>query len=264
MEEAVRRWASDMTDVYERLLVPAIFQPFASDLAERVAASHPRRVLELAAGTGVVTRALLGLPGVESVVATDLNSAMVDTGRQGAPGAEWQVADALDLPFPPGSFDAVICQFGIMFFPDKVAGLAEARRALAPDGTCWFSTWGPLASHALESAFTAAARAVLPDDPPNFLETVPHGYADASRLAADADAAGFSQIAVETVTLHSAPIAPRDAAVAYCTGTPTRAALEARGDLVTLTEAIADELTKTFGDTAISGEMTAHVLRARR
>ena len=262
MEEQNRRWSADMPDAYDRLMVPATFEPFAADLARRIAAKPSRRVLEVAAGTGVVTKALVDLPGVEEVVATDLNPGMVETGRRNVPGARWDTADALALPFNSGEFDAVVCQFGVMFFPDKVAGMAEARRVLATGGTFYASTWGRLDEHEVEAAYMAAVRTVLPEDPPDFLAIVPHGYADADRFADDARAAGFPAVTVETVTVLNNPVTPRDAVVGYCTGSPMRAGLEARGDLKTLTEAIATEAERTLGTDPVSLKMTAHVLTA--
>lgn len=125
-DEAQARWVGSMPEAYERWLGPTVFRPFAVDLAGRVAARRPGRVLELAAGTGVLTRELLAADPHCDLTATDLNSAMVEFGRRRAPAALWRQADATDLPFDAGRFDAVVCQFGVMFFPDKPAAFAEA------------------------------------------------------------------------------------------------------------------------------------------
>src|SRR6476620_10676147 len=107
-----------MPEAYEKWLVPTVFGPFAVDLAARVAACTPARVLEVAAGTGALTRELARvIPGAE-ITATDLNEAMVAFGRVRAPGATWQQADAMQLPFDDATFDVVACQFGVMFLPD--------------------------------------------------------------------------------------------------------------------------------------------------
>jgi SAM-dependent methyltransferase len=263
VQEQHRRWSDDMPDVYDRLMVPMTFAPFASDLARRVSVNRPRRVLEVAAGTGVVTKTLVGLAGVAEVVATDLNPAMVETGRRNVPTATWEVADALALPFADAEFDTVVCQFGVMFFPDKVAGMTQARRVLAADGTFYASTWGRLDQHDVETAYMTAVRTVLPDDPPDFLTVVPHGYSDPDRFGDDARTAGFPDVTVETVTLRNGAVSARDAALGYCTGSPMRAGLEQRGDVKTLTEAIADEMERILGTGLVSLEMTAHVLIAR-
>lgn len=250
-----------MPGAYEQLLVPVTFEPFAKDIAARVAARSPKRVLELAAGTGIVTRSLAAMPDVE-VVATDLNPGMVEVGRQRVPDARWEVADAMALPFEAGEFDAVVCQFGVMFLPDKVAGMAEARRVLAANGSFHANSWGPLETHEIEAAFMVAVRAVIPLDPPDFLAAVPHGYADAEQLASDAQAAGFTSVDVETVTLRTGIVTPRDAALGYCTGTPMRPGLESRGDLAELSARIAEHLEQVLGTEPVSMRMTANVLTA--
>ena len=137
-------FAGSIPKLYETHLVPLIFEPYAADLARRVAACKPSRILEIAAGTGVVTRALArSLPGGVDIVATDLNPGMLE--QAAAVGTsrpvQWQQADAMALPFPDASFDTVACQFGVMFFPDKAKAFAEARRVLKPGGTLLFSVW---------------------------------------------------------------------------------------------------------------------------
>jgi len=262
VEEQQRRWSADMPDAYDRLLVPAVFEPFAVDLAARVASSSPKRVLEIAAGTGVVTRLLVGIPEVAEVVATDLNPSMVDLGRLRVPEAQWEVADALALPLEAGRFDAVVCQFGVMFFPDKVAGMAQARRVLCDGGVFHANSWGPLDASELEAAYMAAVSSVIPVEPPNFLAAVPHGYPEPDRLAHDARSAGFSSVTVDTVMLPTGPVTARDAAVGYCTGTPMRAGLEARGDLSELTDAIAQHMERALGTEPLRLGMTANILTA--
>src|SRR5204863_2486935 len=192
VDDVDRRWATTMADAYEQYLTAPVFQPFAVDLAERVAAAAPRRVLELAAGTGALTRALAkSLPGAE-LTATDLNDAMVACGRERAPAAEWRQADALALPFGDGEFDAITCQFGVMFFPDKPAAFSEARRVLPREGTLVFNAWAALETHDFQAALVAALESVFPDDPPTFMAAVPHGYADPDVVAADLAAGGFA------------------------------------------------------------------------
>ncbi|HVS69141.1 MAG TPA: methyltransferase domain-containing protein [Mycobacteriales bacterium] len=262
MEEQNRRWSAQMPDIYDQVLVPVTFAPFATDLAARVAGSAPRRVLELAAGTGVVTQALLAEPGCGRVVATDLNPGMVEVGRRRVPDARWEVADALSLPYDADEFDAVVCQFGVMFFPDKVAGMAEALRVLAAGGTFYANSWGPLESHEFEAAYMTAVRTVIPDDPPTFLADVPHGYADPEQLAEDARTAGFRTVAVETITLQTGTFTAYDAAMGYCGGTPMRAGLESHGDLDELSVAIAQETERLLGRDPTSARMTANVLAA--
>jgi ubiquinone/menaquinone biosynthesis C-methylase UbiE len=129
-------FTGSIPELYERALVPLLFTPYALDMARRAAQRRPQRILEIAAGTGAVTRHLLQDIPAAHIVATDLNPAMLEQARKAvdSPRVEWRQADAQELPFPDASFDAVLCQFGVMFFPDKVRAFSEARRVLKPGG----------------------------------------------------------------------------------------------------------------------------------
>src|SRR5258706_2688269 len=173
-------FSGSVPKIYETYLVPLIFQPYADDLAKRVAArSTIKRVLEIAAGTGVVTRAMsTAFRGDASIVATDLNQAMLDQAE--AIGTrqpvEWRQADAMQLLFPDGSFDAVVCQFGVMFFPDKAKAFAEARRVLRPGGVFLFNVWDQISENEFADVVTTSLESLFPADPPRFLSRTPHGY----------------------------------------------------------------------------------------
>ncbi|MDQ1438610.1 MAG: hypothetical protein QOK43_2239 [Acidimicrobiaceae bacterium] len=258
-----RVWVDSMPDAYDRWLVPAVFHPFAVDLAGRVPAHAPDRVLELAAGTGVLTNEILAARPTAEVTATDLNPAMVDVGRRRAPGARWREANALDLAFDAAEFDVVACQFGVMFFPDKAAALAEARRVLAPQGVILMSTWGDLADHDFQAALVAGLERAFPDDPPSFMSSVPHGYADPNVIAADLRAGGLDCVEIETVTLEGRAPSAADLAMGYCNGTPVRAEIEARGDLATTTAVVASVMEERLGSGQVTGRMAALVIEAR-
>jgi SAM-dependent methyltransferase len=260
--EADRVWVDAMPAAYDRWLVPAVFRPFAVDLACRVAAHGPRHVLELAAGTGVLTRELLAV--ADSVTATDLNAAMVDLGRGAVPDATWQQADAAHVPFGDAEFDIVACQFGVMFFPDKPAAFAEAHRVLVPGGRLMVNTWGALDAHLFQSALVSALEDVFPDDPPRFMAAVPHGYGDVDVLVSDLDKGGLRHATVATVTLEGHAESAADLAAGYCTGTPLRAEIEARGDLAASTIAVAREMTARLGEGPVVGSMSAIVVEAQR
>jgi SAM-dependent methyltransferase len=250
-----------MSEAYERWLVPTVFQPFAVDLARRAADHEPARILEIAAGTGVLTRELLRHGGAV-VVATDLNPAMVEVGRQAAPAALWRQADVTALPFDAGEFDVIVCQFGAMFFPDKPGAFAEVRRVLAPGGTVLLSVWGALEAHAFQSALAAALERAFPDDPPTFIASVVHGYADPEVIVTDLRSGGLQARQVEAVTLEGRAASTAAVAAGYCHGTPLRAELEARGDLASAAAAITQAMEARLGPGPVTGLMTALVVVA--
>jgi SAM-dependent methyltransferase len=261
-DEKERLWVDSMPEAYERGLARTVFHPFAVDLARRVSARAPHRVLELASGTGVLTRELLATVASAEVTATDLNDAMVEFGRQRAPDAAWRQADAMHLPFDAGQFDLIACQFGVMFFPDKPAAFAEARRVLTPEGTLLLSTWGTVDTHDFQAALVAGLERAFPKDPPTFMVSIPHGYADVDVVVADLRAGGLYCVAVESVTLEGRAASAADVAEGYCTGTPLRPAIEARGDLANTTAVVTREMEARLGTGTVTGRMTAHVIEA--
>jgi len=269
VRETDKNFAGSIPDIYDSYIVPLLFEPYAADLARRAAETSPARVLETAAGTGVVTRALAPRLGPHArYVVSDLNQPMLDraASRQGADRRiAWRQADALNLPFEDDSFDSVVCQFGAMFFPDRAAGYREARRVLKPGGRFLFNVWDRIEENEFATLVTEAVGAMFPADPPRFLARTPHGYHDLEQIERDLRAAGFSDI--ECVTLQETSAAPsaRQAALAYCEGTPLRGEIEAR-DPARLEEATAratEAIAAAFGKGAVAGKIQAHVIAAR-
>jgi SAM-dependent methyltransferase len=252
-----------MPEIYDRCLGDAVFRPFAEDLARRAQRLRPNRVLEIAAGTGVATAALLAACPDAHVTATDLNPAMVAVGRDRVPAAAWQPADASQLPFPDGAFDLVVCQFGVMFFPDRRAAYAEFSRVLAPTGHILFTTWDTIDTHGFARVLVEGLDRAFPGDVPAFLTTVPHGYADTAVVERDLRAAGCEPESVETVTLVGRAASAADVATGFCSGTPLRGEIEVRGELSATTSSVAAEMTAHLGEGPVSAPMTAHVVQAR-
>jgi SAM-dependent methyltransferase len=178
----------------------------------------------------------------------------------------WQQADALNLPFAESSFDAVLCQFGVMFFPDKIAGFAEAMRVLKRDGTFLFSVWDHIEANEFADLVTQAAATVFPRDPPRFLARTPHGYHDAEKIMHDVRSAGFSRVSLVTVEKTSTAPTPHDAAIAFCQGTPLRNEIEARdaGLLPEIIERAALAISRRHGPGPVSGKIRAHIIGATR
>ena len=262
-DDVSRVWAEGMSAAYDEYLVPAVFQPYADDLAARVARLRPRAVLELAAGTGVLTQAITAsLPEVR-ITATDLNVAMVDIGSAKVPSATWRQADAMRLPLGDASVDLVACQFGVMFFPDRPAAYAEVARVLRPSGHFLFNCWGPLATHDIEANVIDVLVEIFPDDPPSFLARVPHGYHDVDRVASDLTTARFGGIQIETVEFDCTGRSAADLARGYCRGTPLRPEIEARGNLEETTLALAAALERRYGSGPVTARMSALVVSAQ-
>ena len=269
MAESDKVFAGSIPRFYDTLMVPLIFEAYAVNMAELVASCSPRRVLETAAGSGVVTRALAPRLGADaSYVVTDLNQPMLDyAATQQGPDSriEWRQADALGLPFEDASFDVVCCQFGAMFFPDRVAGYAEARRVIKPGGRFVFNVWDRIEENAFADAITNAVATVFPHDPPRFLARTPHGYYDVAGIREELSRAGYVDIEIKTrAELSRAPSA-RAVATAYCQGTPLRNEIDARDAslLQVVTDRATQEIARRHGAGTVAGKIQAHVITAR-
>jgi SAM-dependent methyltransferase len=263
-------FAGSMPKVYNAYMVPLIFEPYAVDLVNRVALRSLAHVLEIAAGTGVVTRRLVAaLPESVSIVATDLNQAMLDQAREVGTTrpVEWRQADAMQLPFEDATFDVVVCQFGAMFFPDKSTAYSEARRVLKPGGVFMFNVWDRIEENEIADTVTQALATIFPDDPPRFMARTPHGYHDIATIERDLKGGGFlAPPQISTVAARSRAASPRIAAVAYCQGTPLRGEIEARDKsrLDEATDISAQAIAQRFGPGPVDGKIQAHVVVAER
>jgi SAM-dependent methyltransferase len=256
-----------VAEFYESALVPLIFRPYAQDLAERARALSPGSVLEVACGTGVVGRALAtALPQECSIVATDLNGAMIEHGQ--AVGTSrpvtWRQADVMALPYPAESFDVVVCQFSVMFFPDRVAAYGEVRRVLKPGGTFLFNVWNGIEQNEFADVVTRAVGRLYPDDPPVFLARTPHGHGSPVEIETDVRAAGFESCLIFQHDEVSSAANPESAAIAYCQGTPLRNEILARdpGGLQRATAESTEALRSRFGDEQIEGRISAAIVVA--
>jgi ubiquinone/menaquinone biosynthesis C-methylase UbiE len=269
MSEADKVFAGSIPENYDRHMVPLIFEAYAQDMSRRVAALAPKAVLETAAGSGVVTRALAPILGPDaSYAVTDLNQPMLDyaKARQGADSRmTWQKADAQALPFADAAFDLVCCQFGVMFFPDRPSGYREARRVLKPGGCFLFNAWDRIEENVFASDVTDALATFFPNDPPRFMARTPHGYHDIALIRSDLAKAGFTYATIETVAAQSRAPSARLVALAYCQGTPLRNEIEARGadKLEAATDHAAAAIASRHGKGEISAKIQAHVILAR-
>jgi SAM-dependent methyltransferase len=259
-------FAGSIPALYDRCLGQFLFEPYAEHLAQRVVKLRPRRLLETAAGTGIVTRALArALPDAE-IIATDLNQAMLDLAatKLQAPKVTWRQADAQSLPFEDATFDVVVCQFGVMFFPDKQRGYQEARRVLRPGGRFLFSVWDSIEQNEIPYCVAQSVKALFPTDPPNFLARTPYGYCDEGAIRDALLQAGFDQVQVETVQRMSRAPSPQEPAIGLCQGSPLRNEIEARDSsrLDEATKQAAEAVAARYGAGAVTGLMQALVIEA--
>jgi SAM-dependent methyltransferase len=267
-DPSIPLFEGSVPEIYDTVLVPMIFTAYAADLVERLAATGASSVLEIAAGSGVVTRAMAaGLPEAVSIVATDLAPPML--ARAQAVGTsrpvEWRQADVMALPFDDDTFDAVVCQFGIMFFPDRAAACAEVARVLRPGGTFLFSTWGPVADNEFADTVESSVAAMFPDNPSTFISDIPHGYHDESAIRGDLRSGGFPDSAtVDRMDETSRATGADAVAIAFCHGSPLRQEIEARDPsaLDRATAVAAAALTDRFGTGPIEGRISGYVITA--
>ncbi len=269
VSEGDKVFTGSIPEIYDSHLVPLIFEQYATDLAQRTASIGPDAVLEIAAGSGVVARAVAPelSTGTRHVV-SDLNSPMLERAAsvQPQPGLiEWLPADALDLPLEDSTFDLVLCQFGCMFFPDRIASYREARRVLRPGGSFVFNMWDRIEENDFANVVTNALAEMYPSHPPQFLARTPHGHYDTAVYRAELEAAGFDEITIESLDAISTAGSPAIPAVGYCQGTPLRNEIEALdpAGLLTATDVAATAITSYFGAGPVEGRIRAFVITAR-
>ena len=249
-------------ELYDRFMGPLLFEPYAELLAERSARLQPGRILETAAGTGIVTRALSESVPQAQIVATDINPAVLEFAARklDSDRVTFQPANAQDLPFAEGSFDLVVCAFGVMFFPDKVRAGSEARRVLRSGGRYLLVSFDRLALNPVPKAAEEAVASLFQDDPPRYMERGPFSYADPGAIEQDLRAAGFTDVDLETVELSS-HVCARNAAQGIVLGSPFRAEIERRDPsaLERAVDAVTEALLPWDGKDAT---MSAHVVTA--
>jgi len=262
MSEAVTPFKHSTPELYDRYMGPFLFEPYAKVVAERAALLRPDRILETAAGTGIVTRALHRAIPQAQIVVTDVNRVMLDIAAQrlGSDRVSFQPADAQDLPFEDESFDLVVCQFGVMFFPEKVRAHEEARRVLRSDGHFLLVSFDRLELNAVPNAAGNAVAALFPDDPPAYMERGPFSYVDPALIEHDLTVAGFTDINLETVAVTTR-VSARDAAEGMVLGSPFRSEIERRDSsaLIRAVDAVTAALARWDGNDA---PMSAHVVTA--
>ena len=252
---------------YDRYLGSVLFEPYAEDLVARLNLPDGANVLELACGTGIVTRRLREKLGpAATLVATDLNEPMLDYARlkfEAPAGLEWKQADATDLQFADESFDAVVCQFGLMFFPDKEKAVGETYRVLKPGGRFLFNVWDTIELNDLPHVAHSIVSGYFQDNPPDFYE-VPFSFYDHEKIRTLLAGAGFKEIQLSVVPKTAISPSARDAAHGLLHGNPIATAIKERDEagLAEVEAAVATKLASDFGAAPVQGRMQAIVCSA--
>ena len=253
--------------IYDRFLGPLLFDAYAADMAERAAELSPQSILETAAGTGIVSKALADRLPEAKITVTDLNPAMLEIAKTRASGGQlrFEAIDATSLPYRDGDFDVVVTQFGVMFFPDRVAAYREARRVLAPGGSFLFNAWCSLDDNPVSQAVHEAVGALFPENPPRFMERTPYGHGSADEIERDLTAAGFEDLSIERVEFPCRAPSAEYPARGFVMGSPLRMEIEERapGTLEDVAQTAERAVAERFGSGPIDSTMAAMVVSAR-
>lgn len=268
MKDENAQFAGSIPAAYDRYLGHVLFQPYAEDLVARLHVPENGSVLELACGTGIVTRELRNsLPPTVKLIATDLNEPMFQHAAAKfvkGEAVQWQQADACSLPFGDAMFDAVVCQFGIMFVPDKALAARESRRVLKPGGVFLFNVWDAIEHNELCRIAHETISSYFDEDPPTFYQ-VPFGYHDHAEIRRVLTDAGFRDVRIDVVDKVSGASRAEDTATGLAQGNPVSVAIAERDPslLPVITDAIAAALKDRFGEADVRAPLRAIVAQAR-
>lgn len=263
-------FSESISEIYDESLVPMIFDQYAAAVSLMLSDVREGALLEIAAGSGAVTRSLAAsLPPEISITATDLNQSMIDRAMlvNTARAVRWQQADVMDVPFGDASFNPVLCQFGAMFFEPKSAAFSEVRRVLSPGGRFVFSVWNAIEVNEFALEVTRSLAALFPDDPPRFFERIPYGYHHRETIMKDLAAAGFSVAPrIDDVSFTSRASTSHELATAFCLGTPLRSEIEQSccDGLSDVVNFVADSIERRFGKNNLEGRMSARFLSLKK
>jgi ubiquinone/menaquinone biosynthesis C-methylase UbiE len=268
MRETDTQFVGSVPDYYDRLLGPNIFIDYARDLAKRAKAVSPKSILELAAGTGIVSREIRAVLPEAHLIITDLNQPMLDVAASkfdSDDGVSFRAADAMETPFNDACFDLIACQFGVMFFPDKIQSFKEARRLLKPGGRYIFNTWGDISENPFASIANDCAVAFFPEDPPGFYKA-PFSYADPASVVKDLKSAGWEDVGHEKLKIQKVVHDWEGFARGLVFGNPLKAEIELRGgvDPETFVSALTDALRSNFSGSGNTMELSAGIYTARK
>lgn len=268
MSVTTTAFTGSVPENYDRYLVPYIFEPYAKDLLARTDHAGVSHVLETACGTGSVTALLRNtLPPEVRLVATDLNGDMITIGKKilADKGIEWMVADAQALPFENDSFDLLVCQFGLMFIPDKATALKEAYRVVRLGGRIVFNTWDKLENNPAFYVADQVVKKYFPKEPPSFFH-IPFSMYDEKELQSLFEKAGFRDIRIELVKKEGTSPSSAATATGMLEGTPMYPTIQQRGPelLPRIKKDLEEQLASRFGDAPMISSLQAWVVTAEK
>ena len=266
MVDVKANFSGSIPEFYDSCLGPAWFDAYAADLAQRLPARPPGGVLEIACGTGLVTRHLRErLDPAVRLVASDLSKAMLDyaRGKLGSrKGIEWREADAAKLPFGDGEFGAVVCAFGVMFVPDRPAAFREARRVLKEGGILLFNVWDRIEENPHAEANAQVIEGLFPGDE-EMRFRIPFEMHDPGLLRRLLAVARFRELKLETKRIQIDRVSARTVAIGSIRGTPRSLLIEKRGaSLDDVIEKVTAALAKSGGADPYRGSTQAVVVEA--
>lgn len=251
---------------YEQIMVPAIFGAWAPILADFVNATVGERVLDVACGTGIVARELIGRIGVEgTVVGCDSNAAMLATAREVAPEIDWREGNALDLPFETASFDVVTCQQAYQFFPDRVKAAQEAHRVLVSGGRLAIAVWCSLSENPGQAAVVSAVEECVGSDAAKIVGSA-FGLGEKAQLHEFLGEAGFRELQSITETRPARFPSPNDLAIGLLRGGAlARSGVVLNDDtMAQIIERVSTYLAKYQGANELVFPMSANLVLAKK
>jgi ubiquinone/menaquinone biosynthesis C-methylase UbiE len=263
----VASFAGSVPQNYDKYLGPVLFEPYALDLVRRITGA--KNILEIACGTGRVTRHLLNaLPPDGKLMATDLNAGMIEVAKSIMQDGRihWQVVDAQELPFENDSFDHIICQFGVMFFPDKAKAMAEAYRVLQPGGKYIFNVWDALEFNPRSAIIKTVMEELMGDEAPDFLKKGPYSWFDKDEITNLLKLTGFKEINLDVVYKTAYYETPGDLINGFVKGSPLSAYLAEQTDELRekIVNGLMDRVRGEFGDSKLESPMQAIVCTASK
>jgi ubiquinone/menaquinone biosynthesis C-methylase UbiE len=257
-----------VAEKYERYLGPLLFEPFAEDLVARIKGKNYSEVLEIACGTGRVTRHLRqALPETTKLVATDLQPDMIKVAADAMPTEtiNWQTADAQQLIFADERFDLVVCQFGLMFMPDKMKATSEIFRVLKKGGRFIFNTWDKVENNGVVYVGNQIICSYFPENPPSFYR-VPFSMSQPDQIEILLVAAGFKNVKVHAVEKEGISPSAKEAAIGIVEGNPIYGRIiEKDPKLVeVIRAAVEQKIAEQYGDVPLRSPLKAWVFEATR